>query len=62
VVHFDHAGSHEALIYDRSRLRADDALDGPAVIEEPAASTVIFPGQRATVDDWGNIVIYVEAA
>jgi hypothetical protein len=35
-------------------------LEGPAVIEEPAASTVVFPGQRLRVDEFGNLVIETE--
>jgi N-methylhydantoinase A len=62
AVHFDHAGVHETPIYDRLRLLADDAIEGPAVIEEPAASTVVFPDQRVTVDEWGNLIIHTEAS
>jgi N-methylhydantoinase A len=56
-VHFDELGRHEATIYERARLGAGDELDGPAVVEEEAASTLVFPGQRLRVDDYGNLVI-----
>ncbi len=56
-VHYDEFGRHEASIYERARLGAGDELDGPAVVEEEAASTVVFPGQRLRVDDYGNLVI-----
>jgi N-methylhydantoinase A len=59
-VHFDELGRQEASIYERARLGAGDELDGPAVVEEEAASTVVFPGQRLCVDDYGNLVIEPE--
>jgi N-methylhydantoinase A len=59
-VDFDELGRHESRIYERERLGAGAELDGPAVIEEPAASTVVFPGQRLRVDDFGNLVVEKE--
>jgi N-methylhydantoinase A len=56
-VHFDHDGRHEAAIYEREALPTGRTVEGPAVIEEPAASTLVFPGQRFTLDDWSNVVI-----
>jgi N-methylhydantoinase A len=57
VVDYDEDGRLESDIYERADLRPSVAVAGPAVIEEPAATTVIYPGQRATVDEIGNIVI-----
>mgnify|MGYP001029065140 FL=1 len=48
-------------VLDRDRLGAGVVLTGPAIIEEPGATTVLLPGQRAEVDDLGNIVIAVGA-
>jgi N-methylhydantoinase A len=59
-VDFDELGRHESRIFERSLLGAGAELEGPAVIEEPAASTVVFPGQRLRVDELGNLI--VEAA
>jgi N-methylhydantoinase A len=39
---------------------AGPGLYGPLIIEEYDATTVVPPGCRATLDDWGNIVIDVE--
>jgi N-methylhydantoinase A len=61
-VDFDALGRHQAKLYEREELGAGAALDGPAVVEEPAASTVVFPGQRLRVDLLGNLVIETEAA
>ena len=60
-VDFDELGWQEAHIYERDRLPAGAQLDGPAVIEEPAASTVVFPGQRLQVDEYGNLFVETEA-
>jgi N-methylhydantoinase A len=56
-VDYDELGRHESKIYERSRLGDGASLDGPAVVEEPAASTVVFPGQTLRVDEYGNLVI-----
>lgn len=62
VVDFGDWGRHETPIYRRERLLAGDAFSGPAIVDEPAANTVVFPGQRVNVDDWGCVVIRTEAA
>jgi N-methylhydantoinase A len=59
-VDFDELGRHEARIYERSLLGAGAELEGPAVVEEPAASTVVFPGQRLTVDEYGILIVELE--
>ncbi|MBI4720353.1 MAG: hypothetical protein HY770_03845, partial [Chitinivibrionia bacterium] len=46
-VYFDRLGYVETKIYERSRLRADDIIDGTAVIEEAISCTVVTPGRRA---------------
>jgi N-methylhydantoinase A len=60
-VDFDELGRHESRIYERARLGAGGVLDGPAIVEEPAASTVVFPGQTLQVDEYGNLLIELEA-
>jgi len=59
-VDFDELGRHRSAVYERALLGAGAQVDGPAVVEEPAASTVLFPGDRLTVDDYGNLIIEVE--
>ncbi|MGB9905444.1 MAG: hypothetical protein ACPLQO_12380, partial [Desulfotomaculales bacterium] len=49
---------HMSKIYERDLLGPGMAVEGPAVIEEHAASTVVYPGQRMVVDRFGNLVIY----
>jgi N-methylhydantoinase A len=57
TVDFDELGRHEAVIYERSVLGRGALIGGPAVIEDPAASTVVLPGQFVRVDEWANLII-----
>jgi N-methylhydantoinase A len=44
-------------IFERTRLAAGAAIEGPAIIEEPGASTLVPPGFRMTPDEFGNLVL-----
>jgi N-methylhydantoinase A len=59
-VDFDELGWHKSALYERSQLGAGAQVEGPAIVEEPAASTVLFPGDRLSVDIYGNLTIDVE--
>ena len=56
-VDFDEDGIHDAALYERERLGLEEEVVGPAVIEEAASTTVVYPGQRVSVDRIGNLVI-----
>lgn len=57
-VYFEEAGGFvDCPVYDRARLRPGNVIPGPAVIEEMDATTVILPGQRASLDPWANLLI-----
>jgi len=58
-VMFTPDGFVSARVLQRSSLKAGFAVDGPAVIEETASTTIIFPGDQAEVDANGNILIKV---
>ena len=60
-VDFDVRGRLMATVYERGRLRPGAQVKGPAIIEEPAATTVVFPGQHASVDAYGNLIIAMKA-
>ena len=53
------AGFTETPSYARSALLSGNRIAGPAVIEEHASTTVIFPGDELTVDGYGNLLIFV---
>ena len=57
TVDFDEDGIHEAALYERGRLALDEEVKGPAIVEEEASTTVIYPGQRGGLDRIGNLVI-----
>jgi N-methylhydantoinase A len=44
-------------VYAGPRLAPRHAILGPAIIEEPFTTIVVYPGQRAVVDGWGNVII-----
>ncbi len=44
-------------IYSRDLLEPDHRLVGPAVIEQMDTTTVIHPGQEATVDSYRNLIV-----
>jgi N-methylhydantoinase A len=48
--------------YRRTELTAGNTIKGPALIEEHASTTVLMPGDRMTVDDYGNLTIRVAGA
>jgi N-methylhydantoinase A len=43
--------------YSRDGLRAGNRIDGPALVEEHASTTVLLPGDRLRVDGFGNLDI-----
>ena len=56
-VFFGEDGWLETPIYERSALPVDQVVAGPAVIDEMSSTTIVLPGQRATVDAAGNIIV-----
>jgi N-methylhydantoinase A len=56
-VHFQDVGTVDSKVYERNLLPPHVVIDGPAVVEEPACTTIVCPGQQVTVDRFGNLVI-----
>jgi N-methylhydantoinase A len=50
-------GFESCPVYDRTRLRPGHRLSGPAIVEQFDSTTVILPGQTATVDGYRNVII-----
>ena len=46
-----------ATLYDRSKLKSGNQVDGPAVVLEMDSTTVILSGHVGKVDTYGNILI-----
>jgi N-methylhydantoinase A len=60
-VFFSGEGWVDCACHARESLGAGAILAGPAVVEQLDATTVVLPGQRATVDAYGNLVIRLGA-
>jgi N-methylhydantoinase A len=45
--------------FSRSELRAGNQIEGPALIEEYASTTVVLPGDRLQVDEFGNLQLSI---
>lgn len=52
-------GWQDTRVYQRPDLRAGNCIAGPALVEEYASTTVLFPGDVLEVDKFGNLVIEV---
>jgi N-methylhydantoinase A len=50
-------GWHETQVWSRLDLPVGAVVAGPAILEQPDATTVVEPGLSARVDSLGNIVI-----
>jgi N-methylhydantoinase A len=55
-IRFDGAAT-SCAIYARERLQPGDVLRGPAIVEEYGSTTVVFPGLRAEVDRFANLLL-----
>ena len=60
LVDFDEMGRREALVYERSTLVPGQKIPGPAVVEERASVTLVYPEQLLTVDPYGDLIIELE--
>ncbi len=52
-------GWRDTAIYDRLALPAGAEITGPAILEQPDATTVIDPGLAARVDRLGNVIVTI---
>lgn len=59
-VYFRSAGAYVTTpVYKRDCLKSGNTIQGPALIEEHASTTVVQPGDTVTVDHFGNLQISV---
>ncbi len=58
---FEGVGPATTPIVKRDDLHAGDAIDGPVVVEEATATTVVPPACALGVDDYGNLIVEVAA-
>ena len=55
------SGWQETPVYRRDRLPREAVFDGPAIVEQLDCTTVVEPGDHASVDALGNLMIEVGA-
>ena len=57
-VYFAEAGGYvDCPIFNRYALHAGQTVAGPAIVEEFDSTTVVHPGYRARVDEYGNLIL-----
>jgi N-methylhydantoinase A/oxoprolinase/acetone carboxylase beta subunit len=50
-------GFRSTAVYERARLEPGAKISGPAIIEEPAATTVLLPGDAGEINPYGALVV-----
>lgn len=56
-VYFEEIGWVDTHIYERELLPTGQVLEGPLIVEEKAAVTIVEAGQSLSVDTLGNLII-----
>ena len=56
-VGFDQVGFVDTRIYDGTKVRPGNLITGPAIIEEPETTIVIYPQQEAMLDHYQTYII-----
>ncbi len=49
--------AHETAIYDRKKMQPGQGFEGPAIIQELTATTVVPPSWKVEMDEYRNIII-----
>jgi N-methylhydantoinase A len=58
-VYLDESGFKRLPVYSRGSIPIGAKIRGPAIIEEPTATTIIRRGNLVTNDRYGNLVVEV---
>jgi len=61
-VDFATDGVHEAAVYVGELLEPGMRFQGPAIVETRGSTIVVHPGNEASVDTYGNLVITIDGA
>jgi N-methylhydantoinase A len=59
AVWFSAQAAQDTPVFDRATLAPGDTITGPAVIEQLDSTTLLFPGDRATVDPYLNLIVEI---
>jgi N-methylhydantoinase A len=55
--YFSAGDAREVPVFRRSSLQPGMRIEGPAIVEEKTSTTVLYPGQRAEVDEYLNVEV-----
>ncbi len=59
-VYFEESGGFvDCPVFERGVMGTGADVVGPAIIEQLDCTTVVHPGQKVSVDEWGNLIISV---
>ncbi len=59
-VYFEESGGFvDCPIYKRDAMATATDIAGPVIVEQLDCTTVVHPGQKLCVDEWGNLIIGV---
>lgn len=50
---------HDCTVWNREALLAGNEIPGPAIVEEVSATTVLYPGDRGRIDEFGGLIVDV---
>ncbi|MEL7462882.1 MAG: hydantoinase B/oxoprolinase family protein [Pseudomonadota bacterium] len=50
-------GGGAVPLYDRETMRPGQSVMGPAIVKEPTGTNVIEPGWRASLNEWGHLIL-----
>jgi N-methylhydantoinase A len=59
-VYFGEDDCRDTPVYDRASFRPGLSFEGPAIVSQFDSTTVVFPGDRVTVDDELSLIIQVQ--
>jgi N-methylhydantoinase A len=54
---FQGTGAVQANVLDRTKLLEGNVINGPAIIEEVASTTIVEPGDTVTVNAFGHLIM-----
>jgi N-methylhydantoinase A len=56
-VYYPVHGFIDTAVYERDRLQPGNVISGPCLVEEIASTSVLTPGAKGAVDEYGNIIV-----
>ncbi|MGI9658800.1 MAG: hydantoinase B/oxoprolinase family protein, partial [Gaiellaceae bacterium] len=60
TAHFEGSGATDTRVYEGAELRPGDVIEGPAIIEEPTTTVVVYAGSTCRVTPTNNYLLDVD--